>query len=881
MRKRSLDQEETPSTRPPPALREKLTNTSIRLAIQAISRPTEMRHWDVSEVTDMSGLFEDTGFFEGRGPYPELDAWDVSSVVKMSRMFYGCGIVPDISRWDVSNVTDFSQMFCKTDHISGSLAKWNVSKATNLSGMFRSSHYFDQSLENWDVSNVTDFSGMFEECVEFNQPLGKWDMSSARNLSNMFHRCRRFNQPLIHWKVEKVETLGSLFRKCVSFNQPLGEWQLLTVTDLSYVFEGCGKFNQPLEGWQVDQATSMIGMFEGCGKFNQPLGKWKVSKVFEMTHLFCDCHSFNQPLEEWDVSAVMFMSGMFCRCYAFDQPLGKWNVSNVRKMSDMFYDCRSFNQPLGDWNVTSVQQMNSMFEGCGKFNQPLGEWNVSSVVSMQAMFGGCEEFNQPLLTWNVFMVTTMKSMFSQCLQFNQPIGGWNVMRVTDMSYMFSGCRRFEQSLELWEVSKVASFSDMFSHSNYQLPLMRWRMRPDPRPSTHQMFGYYQYRYLRECEHSWWYPHLTPEEFQIRELQRQIHFLQTMIHLPYLPTRPLAPCPVLDVNLRAKVFDIREQTESSLQSSLFHPDGSPQNVFLLWVKESTTTTTTYQPMVIPKDQIRSVLFKPIDGMQLGPSPQPPEIRRKQQPQTYIDMYNDMMTDDRYMLAFWNLVFISPDRQLYLNLNIASVVTDRIISLRMITYHVHQPGITVLVESERGPKTVTTIFNHMYFGGKKTKPYTLLEMEECTLPFTPTTPTTSPATTPPPSPTNTIEVVAPGISPQTFALTDTVGYMAAQLAGNVSAPPDTVVMKFMLGGSSFWMRGNGEVDQMQLIDRNTNHYEKLQTITELSMSEFRQLTLRGDHSQRLNLTIQRTHRAAGSMKRRRRPTWGVHSHKASII
>ena len=73
--------------------------------------------WDVSHVTDMSGMFYgdgpifnlDTGKEEERIPFDlGIGNWDVSNVTNMSYMFNGSNFNGDISRWNVSNVTEMA-----------------------------------------------------------------------------------------------------------------------------------------------------------------------------------------------------------------------------------------------------------------------------------------------------------------------------------------------------------------------------------------------------------------------------------------------------------------------------------------------------------------------------------------------------------------------------------------------------------------------------------------------------------------------------------------------------------------------------------------------------------------------------------------------------
>ena len=89
---------------------------------------------DTSKITDMSCLF--AGFFDCYDrDFSGIELWDVSNVTDMSSMFENSSFNLDISSWDVSNVENMSSMFSESS--------------------------FNQDISSWDVSNVTDMSSMF------------------------------------------------------------------------------------------------------------------------------------------------------------------------------------------------------------------------------------------------------------------------------------------------------------------------------------------------------------------------------------------------------------------------------------------------------------------------------------------------------------------------------------------------------------------------------------------------------------------------------------------------------------------------------------------------------------------------------------------------
>ncbi len=123
---------------------------------------------------------------------------DMNNIFENARLFNG-----DISLWDVSSVTDMSGMFqgssLSKSRFNGDISGWDVSSVTNMTTMFTNSA-FSSDITGWDVSSVVDMSGLFNQADAFNQNISGWDVSSVTSMDFMFWNAGVFNQNLEEWK---------------------------------------------------------------------------------------------------------------------------------------------------------------------------------------------------------------------------------------------------------------------------------------------------------------------------------------------------------------------------------------------------------------------------------------------------------------------------------------------------------------------------------------------------------------------------------------------------------------------------------------------------------------------------------------------------------
>ncbi|WP_086301165.1 BspA family leucine-rich repeat surface protein [Campylobacter devanensis] len=132
--------------------------TNIELRKLVSNKNVKLSEIDISKVSDFSYLFKDSQ----RSDFSGIEEWDVSHVTNMSGMFYGAtSFNQPLYNWDVSNVTDMSYMFYGATSFNQPLNNWDVSNVKNMSYMFSGATRFNQSLDNWDVSNVKNMENMF------------------------------------------------------------------------------------------------------------------------------------------------------------------------------------------------------------------------------------------------------------------------------------------------------------------------------------------------------------------------------------------------------------------------------------------------------------------------------------------------------------------------------------------------------------------------------------------------------------------------------------------------------------------------------------------------------------------------------------------------
>ena len=162
-------------------------------------------------------------FNRKRKDFSGLETWDVSHITDMSGMFDSCKNFTgkEIENWNVSNVTNMGLMFVDCEKFNANLSKWNIRSVEKTAFMFQNCKNFTgKGLERWNTKNIENMMGMFKGCEKFNIDLSFWKTNNLKKMMYVFQNCRNFTgKGLETWNLSNVKVMGYDFTNTkVDFN---------------------------------------------------------------------------------------------------------------------------------------------------------------------------------------------------------------------------------------------------------------------------------------------------------------------------------------------------------------------------------------------------------------------------------------------------------------------------------------------------------------------------------------------------------------------------------------------------------------------------------------------------------------------------------------
>lgn len=458
-----------------------------------------MQNWNVSGVTNMSGMFTGAVNFN-----QNLNNWKTGNVTNMSEMFRGCTVYNQaMGSWDVSKVETFENMFRDAKAFNQALP-WNVSRCWVFKGMFRGALAFNGNISSWNVGSGSDFSYMFEGCPVFNIALQSWRPNSATTMKGMFKNTGAFNSLLTGWRFPVLLDVSEMFMNAKAFNRSLADWITGSWITTTSMFEGATVFgtsgSAPLSNFDMSKVTNASRMF-ASSNFDSDIANLKFGSDAKLSEMFLDNPAFNRDVSTWDVSSVSAMDYMFSNATAFNKDITNWKLNNCGMFAYMFYGTTSFNGSVAgwelsttvdismigmfrdckafvgtgieDWNVERVTAFTAMFYGATVFNGDVSGWNVGAGASFRNMFRLTEQFNRDLDTWDMSSAIDISDMFREALVFNGNVSTWDTSNVQLMNGLFVSTLAFDQPVGEWDVSKVTNFTQTFGGGIFNQDISQW------------------------------------------------------------------------------------------------------------------------------------------------------------------------------------------------------------------------------------------------------------------------------------------------------------------------------------------------------------------------------------------------------------------------
>ncbi len=199
----------------------KYNKTTIK--VEFINRPTiyvgqyEFEKLDCQNVTnvDIYGILVLTNpISKFKDSKIKTITGNVVLIGDASEMFYSAiKFNSDINHWDVSQVTNMTYMFFGAINFISDISSWNTSNVTNMALTFYIATNFNSDLSNWNTSNVKDMNNMFSNTIKFNSDLSNWNTSNVVNMSFMFYKTQNFNSDLSNWNTSNVKNMLNMFEK--------------------------------------------------------------------------------------------------------------------------------------------------------------------------------------------------------------------------------------------------------------------------------------------------------------------------------------------------------------------------------------------------------------------------------------------------------------------------------------------------------------------------------------------------------------------------------------------------------------------------------------------------------------------------------------------
>lgn len=261
----------------------------------------------------------------------KLSVWKKQGVER--KAFFPPQFNEEIDGWQLSNITDIRGLFEGTKVFNRSLASWDTRKIQYMDYLFFQAKAFNQPLTTWSTESVKSMKGMFMEAISFNQSLEAWNhqVEHVQSTAYMFKKAVLYNQSMKSFGWYNLREANNMFEEALSFNGHVDDWEVGSIRSMHSMFRQAVLFNRPLTNWSFTSVVDSTMMFQGCRAFQQELNHFPWHEVPHYEHMLKDADSFAWEDNPWK-SGILHLHGGPHYLVGDDHPL----VPIYMRFSDHF-----------------------------------------------------------------------------------------------------------------------------------------------------------------------------------------------------------------------------------------------------------------------------------------------------------------------------------------------------------------------------------------------------------------------------------------------------------------------------------------------------------------------------------------------------------------
>lgn len=425
--------------------------------------------WDVSNVTDMSGLFA----YSDKLQKINISNWTIQANADTESMFENTPALSLVMCNDINceikgiieqqleadghtNVTITSNVNCGGGEVNPDdydiILEYNTERGSTMkfkvNGIERTATTtpYYATLADWGLNSAEEITSYSFDTSNLSKVVKLPFTSSIKSTYFMFNQCQDLTEvDMIGWDLSGVDNAGTMFGYCEN----------LTEIKTDFNFES--KF-KPKSTW---------GMFGGCKSLvNIPYVN--LEEANEVKYMFYDCRSAKKIILPSQMIYVQTTESMFQDCFELEEiesivggdvAFGaNWQDGTNNRWTNaqqMFYNCQKLTRlPFGNYISAFyyLQNVVGMFANCKSlteinlYSKNNDGWSDLSLVA--SCFLGCENVRMlDLSPWSYSTqnLTNLYNLFNGCRTLGSVsyspliLNEWDLSNVENYDGMFGGC----------------------------------------------------------------------------------------------------------------------------------------------------------------------------------------------------------------------------------------------------------------------------------------------------------------------------------------------------------------------------------------------------------------------------------------------------------